>query len=92
MNVKMSRHCAEKVAAGVFNSRDLHEAYNNPDTVYPSLKYPTQEKRIGNGLCLCVDKRTGVVVTVFVHKVETALRSDQTDRDAVAWANRQPKH
>lgn len=96
MQIKMSRHCAEKVAAAGISAADLSEAFNNPDTTYPSNRYPTQDKRIGNGLCLCVDRNTGIIVTVFQHKVETNLRADQRDRDALAWNKRraqlQPTH
>lgn len=89
MDFKMSRHCAEKVVSAGISADAISEAYSNPDTTYPSHRYPNQEKRIGAGLCLCVDRTTGVIVTVFQHKVETALRPDQTDRDALAYGRRQ---
>lgn len=88
MQVKMSRHCTEKVLSAGISVADISGVYNNPDMTYPSHRYPSQEKRIGNGLCLCVDRETGVVVTVFKHKVETDLRADQTDRDALAYGRR----
>lgn len=86
--VRMSRHAATKVAEAGITATALSEAYNSPETTYASHRYPNQEKRIGNGLCLCVDKATGVVVTVFVHKTETDLRADQTDRDALRYGQR----
>jgi len=92
MNVSMSRHAATKVAEAGISLRDVQEAYSSPDTTYASHRYPNQEKRIGNGLCLCVDKTTGVIVTVFVHKVETDLRADQTDRDALRYGQRRQQN
>lgn len=92
MNIPMSRHASLKLAEAGFSPAAVAEAYSNPTVTYPSGRYKGQEKRIGGGLCLCVDTATGVIVTVFIHKAETALRADQTDRDAVAWSKRTSRY
>lgn len=92
MNVKLSAHALRKVLAGGFAPQAVHAAYNDPEVVYPSRRYPGQERRIAQGVCLAVDIASGVVVTMYIHNTATALRSDQTDADAVAWAQRQPTH
>lgn len=82
----LTAHAQQKAIE--FGLEDVRGVYNDPDTTYPSLKYPHQEKRVGKGLCLCVEKATGKVVTIFRHSVETALRPDQKDAGALAWASR----
>lgn len=88
IDVRISEHCTAKALAGGIDLDDIAAVYNDPDTVYPSLRYPHQEKRIGRGLCLAVDKRNGVVCTVFKDRIETDLRADQVDIDALAYGRR----
>lgn len=86
MNVPMSAHAAKQIAAKGFPMSAVAEVWHNPDTRYPSFRYPGQHKRIGNGICLCCDDVTGRIITVFVNQTATELRKDQTDADAKRWA------
>lgn len=90
MNVfSMTAHAARTIAAKGFPLAAVQEVWRNPEVTYPSHRHPGQHKRIGNGICLCCDDRTGMVITVFVNETETALRPDQRkDQDAVRWARR----
>lgn len=63
--VKMTRHAAEQFAARGLDGVALYDTFFNPEVVYTLPNYPNQERRKGNGVVLCVDKESGVVVTVF---------------------------
>lgn len=87
--ISMTAHAQRQVEAKGFPLSVIEAVWNNPDVTYPSHRHPGQHKRIGRGVCLCCDDRTGKIITVFVHQVETDLRADQRgDKDAVQWALR----
>ena len=89
MNISMTAHAERQIEAKGFPRSVIERVWSNPDVQYPSFRHPGQHKRIGQGICLCCDDRTGKIITVFVHQVETALRDDQRgDKDAVRWAMR----
>lgn len=86
--IRMTKHAAEKMTTLGLTPSDIAAAFSEPEVSYPNRRYPGQERRIANGLCITVNVETGVVVTLYVHKIETDLRADQTDRDALAYARR----
>lgn len=78
-------HAIMTAEAKGFDLSAVEAVWRDPDITYPSGRYRGQHKRLGAGLCLCCDDKTGKVITVFVDREETDLRSDQTDSDAQAW-------
>lgn len=85
----LTAHAASTIEAKGFDPDLIEAVWRDPDVTYPSHKHRGQHKRMGQGVCLCCDDKTGKVITVFVNMVETDLRADQTDSKALAWsANR----
>lgn len=82
-------HAVATAEAKGFDLEAVEAVWRSPDITYPSNRYKGQHKRLGAGLCLCCDDKTGRVITIFVDQVETDLRPDQTqDNDAQAWHRR----
>lgn len=74
----ITRHCAEQAIAKGFTARQTWLAMTDPDIVYPSSRrYGHQERRIRDGIVLCVDKVTNTAITCYTNVVETELRPDQ---------------
>lgn len=89
MNVTMTAHAKRTIEAKGFDMKTVLEVWKDPDTTYPSFRHPGQHKRIGRGICLCCDDRTGMIITIFIDQVKTDLRRDQRfDADAVRWAKK----
>ena len=87
--VNMTAHALRTIESKGFDLRIVADVWANPDTQYPSHRYPGQHKRCGQGIALACDDETGLIITVFINREVTALRHDQrNDRDAVAWAKR----
>lgn len=79
-------HAIETAEAKGFDLEAVEAVWRDPDITYPSGRYKGQHKRLGSGLCLCCDDKTGRVITIFVDQIATALRPDQVDSDAIEWA------
>lgn len=77
MALSITAHAVKQVQAKGFALRDVVAVAQRPDFAYESRRYPGQEKRIGNGLCVVVDPKAQRIITVFEHLVRTSLRPDQ---------------
>lgn len=76
-----TRHFVEQAKAKGFTARQTWLAMTDPDIVYPSAaRYGHQERRIRDGVVVCVDKVTNTAITCYVNVVETDLRPDQIAR------------
>lgn len=88
MNFSCTAHATRTIEAKGFDLDMVEAVWRDPDMTYPSHKHPGQHKRIGQGIVLCCDDKTGRVITIFLNLVETDLRPDQTSADAQAWNRR----
>lgn len=85
----LTAHAVSTIESKGFDPDLIEAVWRDPDVTYPSHNHRGQHKRMGQGVCLCCEDRTGKVITVFVNMTETDLRDDQTDSKALAWsANR----
>lgn len=73
----ISDHCIEQAEAKGFDLSVIWEVIDGPELTYASHSYPGQMKYVGQGLCVAVDEKQGVALTVFEHNVVTELRDDQ---------------
>jgi hypothetical protein len=84
----ISAHLLAQAASKGIPAAALIAAIDTPATVYPSRRYPDQDKHIRDGICVAVNPATRTAITCFVDRVETDLRADQTDADAAGWNSR----
>jgi hypothetical protein len=82
----LSTHAARQAAAKGFHPHHVLEAANDPHHSYPNGRYPGQMRHVRDGIVAVVEPHNQRVVTVYADQVETAPRTDQTDRDARRYA------
>jgi hypothetical protein len=91
-NYKLTYHAQKQAAAKGWTSKDVLLAANEPLHTYPSARVPGQVRHVRGDLVAVVDPAEHRVVTVYQDVVETAVRRDQTDRDAKRYAAKQGTH
>lgn len=84
----LSTHAAKQAASKGFPSDAVLDAANNPRTVYDNGRYENQKRHISGNIVAVVSLTSMEVVTVYENVTKTALRDDQTDRDAVNYGKR----
>jgi hypothetical protein len=82
---RLHPHAAKMAATKGFSERDVLDAANNPTHTYENGRYAGQMRHVRGNLCVIVDPIRRVIVTVYANTVETALRGDQADRDALQY-------
>lgn len=87
----LNPHAAKQAAMKGIPHEDVLAAANSPAHTYENRRYPGQMRHIKDGLVAVVDPSRRQVVTVYKDQEETALRPDQTDRDAQAYGRRTGK-
>ena len=75
-------HATRAAESKGFSIEDVLAAANNPSITYANGRYPGQMRHIRGGIVAVVEPATSTIVTVYANVKETALRTDQTDRDA----------
>lgn len=85
---RVTRHAAAQAAAKGFDMRAVVRAAVEPTVTYANGRYAGQMRHIREGIVAVVDTRTRTIVTVYANVVETDLRADQTDRDAMRYGKR----
>jgi hypothetical protein len=85
---KLSRHVLDQAALKGIKLEALMACVDNPTVAYESGRYPGQKKHIRDGLCVAVDVSSKTAITVFLDRVYTDVRDDQTDADARKYAEK----
>lgn len=85
MTFKMTHHCMKQALAKGIDPLDILEAASYPTVVYESRRYPGQMRHVRGDLCVIIAEDGVTIVTVYLNVVETDLRPDQTDRDALRY-------
>jgi len=75
-------HALRQAESKGFSLDAVLEAANHPSVTYANGRYPGQMRHIRGGIVAVVEPLTLTVVTVYENVKETAVRADQTDRDA----------
>lgn len=84
----LSPHAANQAAMKGWQHHEILAAANDPHTTYANGRYPGQMRHIRGDIVAVVDPDRKKVVTVYKNVEETALRSDQRDRDAKSYGRR----
>lgn len=84
----LSGHAASQARAKGWDHAAVLAAANDPQTTYENGRYPGQMRHIRDNLVAVVHPESRKVVTVYENVTETALRPDQTDKDAQAYGRR----
>ena len=83
--MNITAHAARKIG----DDRDLHNrvmlAATQPSVSYESRR-PDGFRNIRDGIVAVLSPKKDTVITFYVDRVETPLRPDQTDADALAHA------
>jgi hypothetical protein len=79
---RLTHHARQQAALKGWTSDDVLLAANQPLHTSRSVRYPGQFRHVRAGIVAVVDTATNLVVTVYVDRVETDLREDQSDTDA----------
>lgn len=74
-----------------FAHSDVLDAANNPAHTYPNGRYEGQMRHVKNGIVAVVEPDSKTVRTVYADQVETDLRPDQKDDDALAYSRGQKR-
>jgi hypothetical protein len=82
--VNITAHAARKIGSDVALHNRVMAAATAPTVRYESRRNGGGFRHIRDGIVAIVDR--GSLITFYVDQVETPLRPDQTDRDAVAHA------
>lgn len=89
---KITKHFLDTVNAKHLSPRDIIAAWHNPAEVYPSGSHPGQWRITGNGVCIVgkPDEVSGlfIFITVYLDRVLTPPREDQTDEAARRYRDR----
>jgi hypothetical protein len=85
---KLSRHVLDQAAVKDITLDQLIACADKPDIAYQSSRYKGQMKHVKGGICLALDPATKTVITVFIDRVYTDVREDQTDADARRYAEK----
>jgi len=83
-----SAHALVQASQKGFAPAEVLAAADNPQISYDNGRFPGQRRHIRNGLVAVVDPARQIVVTIYEHKVETDVRPDQTDKDALRYKAR----
>jgi hypothetical protein len=81
MSLIITRHARETVTSKGFDMDTIARVHASPTEVYPSGSHPGQHRMTGHGLCLVgrFDGDDFVLITVYLDRIVTAPRPDQTD-------------
>jgi hypothetical protein len=82
---RLTLHAQQQAAAKGWTVEDVLLAAAKPLHTYRSGRVAGQVRHVRNGIVAVIDPATAKVVTVYVDRVETALRVDQRDSDALHW-------
>jgi hypothetical protein len=91
-NFRLTFHAQKQAAEKGWTSEDVLLAANEPLHTYPSMRVPGQVRHVRGDLVAVVDPAKQRIVTVYQDVVETAVRRDQTDRDAKRYAAKHSTH
>ena len=81
-------HAAKQAREKGFDLDAVLSAANQPAHTYPNGRYAGQMRHVRAGIVAVVDPKRRLVITVYTDQRETALRTDQHDRDAIAYGRR----
>ena len=81
MQVRMTNHANKVMVEKGFSIDTVRAVLTKPERTYPNGRYPGQYRMTGNGLCLVVEPRNGVldIITMYADQVLTPPRPDQLD-------------
>lgn len=82
---RLTYHAQRQAREKGWSSKEVLLAANQPLHTYRNGRVAGQFRHVRNGLVAVVDPATKKVVTVYADCVETKLRRDQHDQDALAW-------
>jgi hypothetical protein len=85
---RLTYHAQQQAAQKGWSSAQVLEAANRPQQTTPSSRFPGQWRHVRGSIVAIVDPADRRVITVYQDVAETALRADQTDRDAKSYAAR----
>lgn len=88
MQFRLCQHATKQAEAKGIHPDAVLRAANHPSVTYDNRRHPNQRRHIRDGICAVVDPAAGKVVTFYLDRVETPLRADQIDPDALAHAAR----
>jgi hypothetical protein len=83
-----TRHSYAKINGDVALARRVGHAANLPSVTYPNGRVPGQMRHIKDGMVAVVDPKSQKIITFYENVVETDLRPDQTDKDALTYRER----
>ena len=86
-----SVHAVKQAQAKGMDLAAVRDAAQDPTITYANGRYAGQMRHIKGSIVAVVDPAKQIVVTVYENMTETALRPDQTDRDAMAYGLRTAK-
>jgi len=85
---RLQPHAVKMAASKGFTREQVLEAANTPSHTYANGRYPGQFRHIKGSVCAVVNPATKSVITVYLNTLETEVRPDQKDPDAVRFASR----
>lgn len=81
-------HVVEQAESKGIDIAQIIKAVEAPATTYANGRFPGQMRHIRDGICVVVDPAGRKAITVYLDRVETDLRADQTDADALKYGRR----
>ena len=84
-NYRLTAHALRQSLAKGFNPDAVLRAASDPAITYANGRYVGQVRHIRDGIVAVVDPTAHSVITVYANVVETDLRPDQKDADAVRY-------
>lgn len=79
-------HATKQATLKGINPAHVLHAANDPKHTYDNGRYPGQKRHVRDGIVAVVDPARKEVLTVYKDQEETAIRPDQTDKDARRYA------
>lgn len=83
-------HAVKTAANKGFSKEAVLEAANEPHHTYDNGRFKGQKRHVRGTICAVVDPERKVVITAYLNTIETAIRPDQQDADALAYAAGSP--
>ena len=88
---RITHHARTQADAKGFSIGEVQAAAMHPTITYANGRFPSQMRHIRGNVVAIVDVPKRMIVTVYSNVVETPLRPDQTDADALAYGKRKGK-
>lgn len=88
MTYTLHPHALKQASLKGISTNSVLQAANHPTITYENRRFEGQRRHIRDDVVAVVDEARSLVITVYRNVVETDLRADQTDSDALKYGKR----